>query len=341
MIPRRARLVLAACALLCAGTARAWGPDGHHTVGAIADRLLAGTPAAAHVRALLGTLTLEQAAVWADCAKGVDPSRDFRYTAAGRYPECAIYETPAGEAGMIDFVRRNDTNCPRVPHDESCHRQYHYTDESIAHARYRLGDVGTRPDDVVGATGAAIAVLQGRPAPAPFDIASTREALLLLAHYVGDIHQPLHVGAVYLDARGHRVDPDAGRFDAATATAGGNAIAVLDVPVDRVFQNLHATWDEVPAAFKPAGIDAAWLARAREVPPTPGAPAGWPAAWATGTLDAAREAFAGLSFGPGPTGPWTTSRSPAYDERMTRLKQRQLTLAGARLAQVLEAIWPR
>ena len=34
-----------------------------------------------------------------------------------------------------------------------------------------------------------------------------REALRLLAHYVGDIHQPLHVAAVYLDREGRVVDP--------------------------------------------------------------------------------------------------------------------------------------
>jgi hypothetical protein len=33
-------------------------------------------------------------------------------------------------------------------------------------------------------------------------------ALILLAHYVADIHQPLHVGAAYFDAQGRATDPD-------------------------------------------------------------------------------------------------------------------------------------
>jgi len=68
-------------------SAMAWGPDGHHTVGAIADHLLVGKPAAAKVSELLGGLSLQDAAVWADCAKGIDPAKGFTYTSAGRYPE--------------------------------------------------------------------------------------------------------------------------------------------------------------------------------------------------------------------------------------------------------------
>ncbi|WP_409362753.1 S1/P1 nuclease [Bradyrhizobium sp. CIR18] len=30
-----------------------------------------------------------------------------------------------------------------------------------------------------------------------------KEALFVLSHLVGDLHQPLHVGAVYLDSAGH------------------------------------------------------------------------------------------------------------------------------------------
>jgi hypothetical protein len=187
MTVRPARAAIALATALFATVAASWGPDGHHTVGALADRLIVGTHAEAQAKALLGGLSLEQAAVWADCAKDVDPTKNFAYAAAGKYPECAIYETPDGEAQMIDFVRRNDTNCPRVPGDESGHKQYHYSDEAIQRKRYQLGDIGTRPFDVVAAVSATIHVLQGDPAPAPFNIKDKREAMLLLAHYVGDI----------------------------------------------------------------------------------------------------------------------------------------------------------
>ena len=338
---RPPRPAAALAAALFVATASAWGPDGHHTVGAIADRLIAGTNAQAQVKALLGSLTLEQAAVWADCAKGVDPSKNFAYTSPGKYPECAIYETPDGEAEMIDFVRRNDTNCPRVPGDESCHEQYHFSDEAVQRKRYRLGDVGTRDFDVVAAVSATIHVLQGDPAPAPFNIKDKREALLLLAHYAGDIHQPLHVGAVYLDAAGDVVDPAQGTFDPATATQGGNEITTIHVATNRQSENFHATWDDIPEALQSSHIDAAWLALARKVPPSRGPIQGWSTIWASGTLTQARAAVDGLTFGPQVKGLWTVPLTGRYDDAMAPIKKRQLTEAGARLAQTLEAIWPQ
>src|SRR5579862_1770810 len=110
---------LATIAIAFAHPAFAWGPDGLHTVGTLAEKLIAGTNAATQVQALLGTLSLADAAVWADCAKGVNPST-FKYEHPGKYKECTIFETPAGEAQMEDFVRRNATNCPLKPGEEIC-----------------------------------------------------------------------------------------------------------------------------------------------------------------------------------------------------------------------------
>jgi hypothetical protein len=221
----------------------AWGPDGHHSVGAIADRLIAGKSAAVQVSSILGGLSLENAAVWADCAKGIDPAQNYKYTSQGQYPECAIFENPSEETAMADYVRRNDTNCNPKPGEESCHKQYHYADIAIQHDHYDSSFVGARDDDIEHAVVAMTIVLQGGAAPAPFNIKDKREALLLLAHYVGDIHQPLHVGAVYLSSSGRRVNPDSGTFDAATETRGGNEL-LIDGNVHR---NLHAAWDAVPA----------------------------------------------------------------------------------------------
>lgn len=340
MTLRPSRSATALAIALFVATASAWGPDGHHTVGAIADRLIAGTHAEVQVKALLGGLTMEQDAVWADCAKGVDPAKDFTYTSAGKYPECAIYETPEGEAEMIDFVRRNDTNCARVPGDESCHKQYHYTDVAIQRKRYRLGDVGTRDSDVVAAITAAIHVLKGEPAPAPFDIKDKREALLLLIHDVGDIHQPMHVGAVYLDAHGAVIDPAQGDFDPATATQGGNQITTIHVATNRRSGNFHARWDDIPEALQSSYIDAKWMALARSVPPSRGPIDDWSTAWADGTLAQARVAMTGLKFGTQSSGHWSVPLNGRDDDAMAPVKKRQLTLAGARLAQVLRTIWP-
>jgi S1/P1 Nuclease len=69
---------------------------------------------------------------------------------------------------------------------------------------------------------AAIMVLQNMPAPAPFSIKDKKEALFLLAHFVGDLHQPMHVSAIYLDPNGNFVDADSGvPYDPNTQTLAG------------------------------------------------------------------------------------------------------------------------
>jgi S1/P1 Nuclease len=329
----------AACLMFCAG-AQAYGPDGHHTVGAIADKLLAGTHAADEVEALLGDLSLQDAAVWADCAKGVNPAQNYAYTASGRFPECKIFETDAGKAEMSDFVRRNDVNCERKPTEETCHKQYHYSDSAIQRNLYTLGSTGTRDDDIVGSVRAAISFLQTGTALTPYNFKDKREALLVLAHYVGDIHQPLHVAAVYLDPNGKRVDPDAGVFDPATQTRGGNDITTINAVTKKAGANLHHVWDQIPSSLTAPNIGPAWLAKARAVPLTPGAVTSWADIWAMQSISEAKTAFSGLKFGKQNASKWTVALPGSYAAKMATIKKTQLTQSGAHLAQILQTIWP-
>ncbi len=320
--------------LIACSQAFAWGPDGHHTVGAIADRLIAGSHAAREIKLILGDLSLQDASVWADCAKGIDPRKNYTYQTEGKYPECKIYETPALEAEMSDFVRRNDKNCTPKPGEESCHKQYHYTDVAIQHDHYDRNFVGTRDDDIVAAIAAATHVLKGEPAPVPFSFKDKREALLVLTHYVGDIHQPLHVGAVYLDTKGKRVNPDAGIFDQKTSTRGGNEITVIGENY-----NLHALWDGIPASLTVSHVNAFLIKKAATIPVTDGQIYDWPATWASDTIGVARQAFKGLEFNNLQNGHWSTRLPATYNKKMYSMKQKQLLKAGAHLAQLLQAIW--
>ena len=331
--------LLLCCAGLITAPAYAWDSDGHHAVGAIADQLIAKTHAANEVKALLGNkLSLRDAAVWADCARGIDPAKGYSYQKAGLFPECKIYENPDGIARMSDFVRRNDTNCDRKPTEESCHKQYHYSDIAIQHDHYDRSFHGARNDDIVAAAAAAIQVLKGEPAAPPFSFKDKREALLVLAHYVGDIHQPLHVGSVYLDASGKPVDPDSGSFDATTETRGGNDIALTKTSkVSR--KNLHAAWDAYPASLSTSAADASLLKRARTIQKTPGKLLNWPAVWATETMGSAQQAFKGLKFGKKESTHWRVTLSSQYAATMDTLKKEQLAKAGKRLADLLQSIW--
>lgn len=346
--------------------ARAWGADGHQTVATIAAGLIQGTPAEARVQALLKDIPLPQAAVWADCVKGVSPSKNYSYPSPGKYPSCAPLETPARIAEMADYVKRNDRQCLLGADEDSCHSQMHYADLPLQRSRYLLGFTGTRPDDVVGALRQAILVLQGKPTTGQPNFKSPREALLVLAHLVGDIHQPLHVGAAYLDAQGQRIDPDkTGGVDPASFTVGGNSLYVVAAPhaapapapvaaASAMHEDgapsgpvgaglgpvrLHSVWDSVPDKFKPDRVNAAWLAEARKVRTNQGDPVDWPARWATQSLDEAKLAYDGLKFSAKQGSHWTVSLPSGYSAKADAIKRQQLTQAGARLALVLKTVF--
>jgi hypothetical protein len=236
---------------------------------------------------------------------------------------------------MEDYARRNWVNCTYIPTKAGlCHEAFHFADVAIQRDEYDRRHVGTSDHDIVSAINAAILVLQGRPAPTPFSIKDKKEALFMLAHFVGDIHQPLHVGAVYLDSQGTPVDPDRNGLDPSTETKGGNSI-------DDGGHNLHSYWDQIPSAW---GVtpDAAMLAQAQAVPPTPGPLNGWAASWASDTVMKAHDAFAGLTFLGAGHGRWTVqfADKPGYEQAAEKIKRSQLAKGGARLAQLLNAIWP-
>jgi len=186
----------------------------------------------------------------------------------------------------------------------------------------------------VAAINAAIQTLQGGQAAAPFSLASKREALLLLSHYVGDIHQPLHVEAVYLDTQGKVVDPDQGTFDLSTKTIGGNSITDAGA-------NLHHEWDTVSDALKPDQLGTTGISDAQAVPPTSGDVMTWSTQWATDTIHSAGPAFTGATFSPESASKhWQVSVPSSYASDRDALQRTQLLKAGARLAQLLQTIWP-
>ena len=324
--------VLLGLFVLAPHCALAFGPLGHQTVGTIADSLLAGSAAAKETRKILGT-NLRTASVWADCAKGVN-TKTFKYDSAGKFPECAIYEkTPESLRAMEQFVRRNATNCAASHNPEVCHKQYHYTDVAIQQPSYKKGVAGTSDQDIVAAVAAAIAVLQDLPSPAPFKLSGKKEALRVLAHYVGDIHQPLHVGAVYLDRKGRVVAPDQGPFDPQTETRGGNDLMVGG-------KSLHSQWDGVTGSFFSDPPTASVLARARSVAKTSGSMASWSTAWATETLHLGKDSFDGITFSDEKGGRYELMLPSGYATMRTRAQRDQVVTAGARLAQILKEIFP-
>ena len=324
--------------------ASAWSPAGHRLTGAIADQLL-NPHARQKVKEELG-FTLSEAAVWADCVRSVVHRKDGTFEYAPPRPEyaapCPLFETPAEKDRMIDYVARNLDDCG-APTGTQCHATYHYTDVPIERDRYVQGSFGTSPHDVVGAIEAAIAKLEGRPVPAPFSIKDNKEALFMLSHFVGDLQQPLHVGAIYLSDDGNIVDP-ARPGAVFEATSGGNALETES-------RNLHAVWDDIVPSLEPPSPEvlASLVARARKLGVTRVGRTHVPleklsVVWASETLRKSKLAFAGLSYTKDPEhkNRWNISFKDrkAYMKAKDHLQEEQLVKSGARIAELLNTIWP-
>ncbi len=361
---RAARLALLSAVLLASqGSAWAWGHPGHQLIGSLADELLVGSNAGKSVAKILGPAVrnLKTAAPWPDCARSVER------TAAGAFiyndhtkfhsPVCVPFEGKPGEKNfperrrMEDYVKRNWSNCPAegTHISKECHEDYHFTDVAIQHDDYSRAYAGTAEHDIVAALGAALKVLRGDPPDPAFSIKDKKEALLLIAHLVGDLHQPLHVGSVYLSETGALVDPGASSaaIDPATLTRGGNK---LEIGGD---SNLHSDWDKVPSNITLGGLATGpglkrrqvLMAAARAVPATPGSVAAWPAAWAGDTVKVSQQAFPGLRFsraGALNHGNWAVQFNDlaGYETAKDRLQTQQLEKAAARLAALLQAVFP-
>ena len=218
----------------------AYGPLGHQIVGAIADERLANTRTAAKIYALLDGLRLEKAALIADEIKGWDKKggddpRSFRYSAHRNI-----------DRQLRDFWRANQpTHDPNAP--APSHHWFHYTDVPVMPAqRYRDGYAGRCKWDVVHMIPFCIDVLQGRIPEQNERKITKAVAIILLAHYVADIHQPLHVGAAYFDEQGRMTDPEKNK--SALADEGGNtfALELSDEPPRRRGirkKKFHGFWD--------------------------------------------------------------------------------------------------
>lgn len=324
----------------------AWGPSGHALVGTVADSLL-NSNAKANVQNILG-FTLSEAAKWPDCARSVYKSKQgqFIYNKDTIFhADCVAFDAPEEVARMEDYVKRNWDNCDYI-NGHNCHEAFHFADVAIQHDHYDRAYVGTSDHDIVSAINAAIVVLKSNKpnpkAPKPFNIKDKKEALFLIAHFVGDIHQPLHVGAVYLDEMGNKGDPQEPNGEVYDETKGGNSIHDGS-------KKLHSEWDGIPKSWSKAASVKRFVDNAAQIQATKylgdAAPIEkYAEVWATDTVLRAREAFAGLHFqgqdGHGRS--WTVSfeDEDQYKSDMRDIQRSQISVAGARLAELLNTLWP-
>ena len=233
---------------LPAETAVAYGPIGHQIVGAVADAKLAGTDAGKKVSALLDGMTLEKVSVIPDEIKGWDKNGPddpgiFHYSAHPR----------------IDEQLRAYWHANPPTHDLNSstpsHHWFHYADVPVMDAeRYGDGTAGRTKWDIVHMISYCVAVLKGEaPEDNPRKITKPI-AVILLTHLVGDIHQPLHVGAEFFDKQGHVANP--GKTAQTLEDQGGNTLE-LNLASARTeaarHAKFHSFWDsETVSANLPA-----------------------------------------------------------------------------------------
>lgn len=331
-----------AAAAVPAQSAWAWGSQGHQYVGSVAERMLEKNAFERTKQALADSggydVNFGVAAVWADCVRDVRKLADgsFKWILGDQTPKaCTNFNTKAGRARMEDYARRNWVNCEND--GEPCLSSYHYVNLAIQRDGYALGIAGTSDHDVVHAINAAIAKLEGKPVPAPFDIKDDTEAFLLLAHFVGDIHQPLHVGSVYLRENGWRADPDTSA-PGTLKTRGGN---YLTFGADN---QMHGDWDGIPGSWGVAPPETVVIS-ALKLPVMDSQIDTWSTAWASQSLGEAKLAFKGVSFGnsylDGVKRKWPAQFDNRQDYTVAkgRTQRVQLMRASARLAQVLNRVW--
>ncbi len=219
----------------------AYGPTGHEIVGGIADKLLQNTAAGSKVNALIDGISLERASVIPDEIKSWDKNGPDDPNVFPHYSD-----HPKINKQLRDFWRANPpTHDPNAP--TPSHHWFHYTDVPVLNMqRYSDGKTGRSKWDVVHMISHCIAVLKGEMPENNSRKITKPVAVILLAHYVGDIHQPLHVGAEYFNRAGHAIDPDKGK--PGLDDEGGNTFALhlktgASEEVAHHPLKLHGFWD--------------------------------------------------------------------------------------------------
>ena len=232
--------VLIGAAILLAGNAYPYGHDGHYLVGAIADQMLVGTPTAKKVKGLIGSVKLATVATMPDEIKAWDPG--------GRSYKLPFEVTTNKKlnADLEAFLHANQTrpDCSR----ELRHHEYHFADVQVfdSPTTYSAGQVGTTDHDIVHMISFCIDVLTGKQSTNNAQKITQPVALVLLVHYVGDLHQPLHVGAEYFDSAGQPVNPQ--NTPGYAGDKGGNSLSLVLLDLSDTHPthpgNLHAYWDD-------------------------------------------------------------------------------------------------
>ena len=193
----------------------AWGGDGHQAVGRIASLHIKPQTARRIQEILKPGETLASVSTWADNVKERMGESD---------PDQDTY-------AFLQDLAHNERN-----------REWHYDDLPLNCTSYPACHDFAPGNDIVHLMEAALQTLRGVP-QSNYPL-SERNALRLLVHLVGDIHQPLHMACGFIDENGPNgtivlvKDPNTIRSKRLVHDRGGNQLII-----DNDKRNLHSFWD--------------------------------------------------------------------------------------------------
>jgi hypothetical protein len=290
----KTRITLGLLALiLCAPSlSLGWGAGGHMMVASIAFQRL-NPRAKAHATALL--------------ARAINPA--------------------AISAQSNDFVNAAHWADDLRPFPEfDSFKALHFIDNPFATDGTPLPAGLPEPDNIIKALVDNVNILKTST-----DLDAQAQALRLIIHFVGDIHQPLHCAT-----RVSSANPDGDR--------GGNLVSIN---VAGKKTNLHSYWDGGIGNFPKSGPNFTPPPLSQIPPAAAQARAGNPAtdrnlklnaplnfqAWANESFALAKSAaYDGISNGGTPTA--------SYNTRALKVARKRVAWGGYRLAALLNSIWP-
>jgi hypothetical protein len=309
--------------LVCDENTFAWGQEGHAAVAALAAELIS-PKARTKVQGLLATggdKDLVSVASWADAV--LIAAHDGGPLHGNE--EAMAFNRKFPKSGMWHFVN--------LPLGATSYQQITRFD-------------GT--DNIVHAISRCIEVLEAS-SPRPEDFTKL-QALRLLVHFVGDIHQPLHCGTGFYsfsESSTPQLDIEPESAFGKPNDRGGNLLYYGT----NAIQQLHALWDKVLVEEVDDSFDYRVLTEflkksylPKEIGRTPGDYHEWARFWAIDSVRIAALAYRGISFGiaefgaDGSLSRIEISLQPGYHESNKARAALQLAKAGVHLAQLLDSI---
>jgi len=309
--------------LVSSGRAFAWAQEGHAAIAALAEELIS-PKTRTNIQDLLATggdKDLVSIASWADAV-----------LIAG-HDEGPLHGSEEAIAFNQKFPKSG---------------MWHYVNFPLGTTSYEQVRQFDNPDNVVHAISRCIEVLEA-PSPRPEDFTKV-QALRLLVHFVGDIHQPLHCGTgfyTFSESGSPQLDIEPESAFGKPNDRGGNLLFYGA----NAIQQLHALWDKILVEEVDDSFDYRVLTEflkkfclPKEIGRTPGDYHEWAKLWAIDSVRMAALAYRGINFGiaafdaDGHLSRIEISLAPGYHESNKARAALQLAKAGVHLAQLLDSI---